>query len=291
MTSLLVFLALASDQNLIQPRLGHQERPVLEDVPRVELGHRRQLRAVNVPRRLLDVRVPLRQREQARPVDPQRLVHLRHDLGLGRLKRQRVHHANVISLELHQQRALGRQLTRLLRHRLTPVLRVLLLGVTAALLDRVADAAGAGIAGPLLAEHLSGRIGDLAAGLGADRALAQVRVIHHDRLLQQVAANLAPELRFAELNRVDLAAGLVVNRYFDHGIHPTFLPAAYSSAETFAVMLLRTNNSDPLGPGSAPLISSRFLAASTPTSGWLRVVTWSMPMWPAMRTPFLGLPH
>ena len=41
----------------------------------------------------------------------------------------------------------------------------------------------------------------------------------------------------------------------------------------FAVMLLRTNSSAPLGPGSAPLIRRRFFSASTPTSGWLRVVT------------------
>ena len=101
---------------------------------------------------------------------------------------------------------------RLLRHRLAPILRALLLGVAAADLDRVADAAGAGVAGPLLLVELAGRAGDLAAGLRPDGALALVGVVHHERLLQQRGVDLrAAELGLIDREGRDLVAGLVVN--------------------------------------------------------------------------------
>ena len=116
-------------------------------------------------------------------------------------------------------------------------------------------------------------------------------------------AHLAAELGLVDLDRVDLLAGLVVNRDFDHGLVLSLSRCIvdfddqldstdiHFAAFTLAVMLLRTKRSPPFGPGRAPLISSRLFSASIFTSGWLRVVTWSMPMWPAMRTPFLGLPR
>jgi hypothetical protein len=75
--------------------------------------------------------------------------------------------------------------------------------VAAALLDRVADAAGAGVAGALLAEHLAGRAGDLAAGQRADGALPLVRVVHDQRLLQEVRPHLAAELGLVDLHRLE----------------------------------------------------------------------------------------
>ena len=82
--------------------------------------------------------------------------------------------------------------------------------------DRLADAALAGVAGALLAVDLAGRAGDLAAGLRPDRALPLVRVVHDQRLLQQVGPHLAAEPLLVHLQRVDLLAGLVEYGDFNH---------------------------------------------------------------------------
>src|SRR4029079_2716096 len=109
------------------------------------------------------------------------------------------------------------------------------------------------------------RPGDFAAGERADRALTLVRVVHDQRLLQEMLAHFAAELRFVDLDLVDLVAGLVENRDFDHDRN---LALVYLlSCGVRAVMLLRTKRSVPFGPGSAPLMSSRLLATSTFTSG------------------------
>jgi hypothetical protein len=85
----------------------------------------------------------------------------------------------------------------------------------------VADAAGAGVAGALLAEHLAGGALDLAARLGADGALPLVGVVHDQRLLEQVLAHLAAELLGVDLEGADLLAGLVEYGDFDHGSEPS----------------------------------------------------------------------
>src|SRR5688500_14808175 len=203
-------------QQLLEPLSRHQQRPVAQDVPRVELLHGRQRRAVDVARRALEVLVAAVQREQAAPVDAQRLVHLRDELGLGLVEADPVDDADVVALDLAQDRAARRELALLLRQALAPLLRALLLRVPAPLLDRVADPAGARVAGALLAEHLSGRAGDLAARQRLHGALALVRVVVHQRLLEQRLAHLAAELGLVDLDRLELLAGLVVNRYFDH---------------------------------------------------------------------------
>ena len=59
--------------------------------------------------------------------------------------------------------------------------------------------------------------GDFAAGLGADRALAEVRVVGDEGLLQEGLVHFAAELGLVELDLLDLLAALVVNRDFNHG--------------------------------------------------------------------------
>jgi hypothetical protein len=95
----------------------------------------------------------------------------------------------------------------------------------------VADAAGAGVAGALLAEHFAGRAGDLAARLRLHGALALVGVIHDQRLLQQVPVHLAAaKLRLIDLQRVDLLPGLVVDWHVDHVRHSVVVVSSFMSS-------------------------------------------------------------
>src|SRR5204863_1936603 len=127
-----------------------------------------------------------------------------------------IDHANVAALKLAENRALRGKPPRLLGKSLTPILGALLLCVAAALLDRVADAAGAGVAGALLAEHLSRRSGNLAARQRSNRAVPLIGVIHHQRLLEQIRSHSPAELGLIDVARFHLLAGLVVDRYLDH---------------------------------------------------------------------------
>ena len=54
--------------------------------------------------------------------------------------------------------------------------------------------AGAGVARALLAVHLLGRAGDHAARLGLVRALPDVRLVHHDRVVQQLLVDARSEI-------------------------------------------------------------------------------------------------
>src|SRR5439155_9714566 len=123
---------------------------------------------------------------------------------------------DVLGLDLGQDRAAGGEPAGLLGHRLAPLLGALVLRVAAADADRLADAALAGVAGALLAVDLAGRAGDLAAGLRPDRALPLVRVVHDQRLLQQVRPHLAAQPLLVHLQGVDLLAGLVEYGDFNH---------------------------------------------------------------------------
>src|SRR3712207_8861659 len=66
----------------------------------------------------------------------------------------------------------------------------------------------------------------------------------------------------------------------------------FNDTATTEIYTLSLHDALPIsfGPGRAPLIKSRLFSGSMRTRGWLRVVTRSTPMCPAMRTPFLGLP-
>jgi hypothetical protein len=93
---------------------------------------------------------------------------------------------------------------------------VLLLGVPAALFDRITDAAGAGITGPFLSEDFSRRAGDFAARQRADGALALIRVICDQDLFQQVLANFAAEFGLVDLEALQLLPGLIEYGDFNH---------------------------------------------------------------------------
>ena len=149
--------------------------------------------------------------QQTAAVDAERLVQTGNDFRLGLLERERVDQSNVTALQFGEDRRFRRATAGLLRHGQAPILGPLLLGVTAALFNRVADAAGAGIAGSLLAEHLAGGTSHFAAGLRADSALSLVGVIHDQGLLEQSRVHFAAELGFVDRERLDLFAGLIVN--------------------------------------------------------------------------------
>ena len=81
--------------------------------------------------------------------------------------------------------------------------------MAAALFDRVADAAGAGVAGALLAIELAGRAGDFATGERLHGALPLVGMVHHQRLLQQGSIDFSAEFLLIDLKAADLLAFLV----------------------------------------------------------------------------------
>src|SRR5690242_1934815 len=83
-------------QYLLQARLGQQQRSVPQDVPGVELRDGGQRSTVDVAGGSLDVLVAAGEREQAAPVDPQRLEQLGHVLGLGLGELDLVQHADVL---------------------------------------------------------------------------------------------------------------------------------------------------------------------------------------------------
>ncbi len=130
--------------------------------------------------------------------------------------------------------------------------------MTAAFLDRITNPARAGVTRPFLAEHLSRRAGDFAARERANAPLPLVRVIGDNRLLEQVFAHGAAELRLVDLQALHLLAGLIEYRDFNHD-SCSFLIRA--------VIDLRTKRSPPFGPGKAPLISNKLFSASIFTRG------------------------
>src|SRR4051812_21108294 len=71
-----LFHQVRSGQDLLQAIPRHQQRPVLQDVPRIKLRDGGQSRTIDIPCRSLDRLIVTVQRQQAAPVDPQRLEHL-----------------------------------------------------------------------------------------------------------------------------------------------------------------------------------------------------------------------
>ena len=95
--------------------------------------------------------------------------------------------------------------------------------------NRIATAAGTGVARSLLLEHFAGRAGDFASSLSSHGALPLIGVVHDQCLLQQRVADFSAKLGFVDLDLFDLLAGLIEYWDFDHGsvlCHLSFGPIA-----------------------------------------------------------------
>src|SRR5690606_9297521 len=130
----------------------------------------------------------------------------------------------------------------------------------------------AGPAGALLPVRLAATTADLAAGLGVVRTLPGGGQLRRDDLVHQRHVGLHVEDLRGQLDGARLLplGGLDV-----HGGHA---PAPPFTA-------LRTNTRLPLGPGTAPLISSRPSSAFTSCTVRPCVVTRWWPIRPAIRMP------
>src|SRR5690606_32642081 len=129
-----------------------------------------------------------------------------------------------------------------------------------------------GPAGALLAPRLGTATAYLAAGLGLVRALPGGGELGHHHLVHQGLVRRRVEDVRRQLHRAGRAA--VAPDHVNRGHAAT----AFRTAE-------RTSTSDPRGPGSAPLISSRSFSGSTACTVRFCTVKRTPPMRPAIRVP------
>src|SRR5690606_1733229 len=130
------------------------------------------------------------------------------------------------------------------------------------------DGAVPGATGALLAVRLGAAAADLTAGLGLVGPLAGGRQLRHDHLVHERDVGLHVE----DLRRqVDGAARAAVGADDVDGGHCCSPPA-----DAGCLAAVRMSSSPPLGPGTAPLTSSRF------RSGW---TSWMVRFWTVWRTP------
>ena len=128
-----------------------------------------------------------------------------------------------------------------------------------------------GAAGALLTIGLLAAAGNFTAGLGALGALTAVGEVSHDHLMEN---GLVDGLTKYILGKLDIAndlTGNIVQCYVRHFFFPPYFTVL------FTVTMV------PLAPGMAPLMSSRFRAASTRATSRFWTVTVSLPMWPGRR--------
>ena len=131
---------------------------------------------------------------------------------------------------------------------------------------RRAGRALTGAAGALLPVRLLAAAADLAAGLRGVRALAGGGELGHDDLVDQRHVGLDVEDLGGQLDR---AVGLAGRRTDVNGRHEVRLPSACSR-----LTAPRTRTVPPLGPGTAPLMSSRPRSAS---------IAWTVRFWVVWR--------
>ena len=144
-------------------------------------------------------------------------------LGLGLGQGQAVEDQRLAVLELGEQGHADRGPDRLLGHRVAVVSVAAGEGHAAALALVGPLGAGAGVAGPLLAEQLLARAGDVGPAAGVDRADPPRRQVHQHHVVQQLLVDLAAEVGRVDRLLADLLAGGVVDRYRQHGsIHSRF---------------------------------------------------------------------
>ena len=235
---------------------GQDQVALLEDVVGVELGDRGDLDALDVAGAAVQDRVVGGQAEQDRAAVERPPPGLGLGLadGLGRLGLAQVGPADRPEglgdlLGLGLARGPGRRATRawpswnldsramriggpdgLLGHRVAVVAVAAGEGDAAALPLVGPLGAGAGVAGPLLAEELLARAGDVGPAAGVDRADPPRRQVHQHHVVQQLLVDLAAEIGRVDRLLADLLAGGVVDRYGQHGsIHfrsPIRLPTS-----------------------------------------------------------------
>src|SRR5450432_2347056 len=174
---------------------------------------------------------------------------------------------------------LGRALLVRTRHR--PVHH------TAASELRRAGRALPGPAGALLPVRLAATATDQAARLDCVRALPGRGLLRHHHLVDQRDVDLGAEDLLRQLHGLaDLAGGIHdLNRA--HFVSPF---ADRPPASSGVLAALRTSTRPPLGPGTAPLISSRPRSVSTRYSFSIGVVVRIPPIRPAIRTPLKTRP-
>ena len=128
---------------------------------------------------------------------------------------------------------------------------------------RRAGRALAGAAGALLLVGLAATAADLAAGLGGVGALAGGGQLGDDDLVDQRDVDLDVEDLGRQLDRAGLLAGRRqdVDRVDDCGVARRSGFGRHDGHFPFAAV--RTRTRPPLGPGTAPLMSSRPFSAST----------------------------
>src|SRR5215213_5820742 len=158
------------------------------------------------------------------------------------------------------QRSAERRCDHLLRGALGVVARLRAVHDATARELRSPDGALTGAAGALLLVGLAATAADLAAGLGPVRALAGGSLLGHDDLVDQ---------RDVDLDVEDVAGQVHVE----------------AGHRTSSLAAERMSTSPPLGPGTAPLRSTRPLSASTACTETFCVVTDSPPICPAIRSP------
>jgi hypothetical protein len=81
--------------------------------------------------------------------------------------------------------------------------------VTAANTNRATASASAGVTGSLLAIHLLAGAGDLPARLGLHRALALIRLVHDDDIVQQLPIDVRGKHGWIDVVRPDLLASAI----------------------------------------------------------------------------------
>ena len=86
----------------------------------------------------------------------------------------------------------------------------------AAATNAASPRAGPGVAGPFLAIHLFRRAGHFRAALGAHRALPQIVLVHHHRVVQQLLADSRRRLGRIKLVGPDLDSAAVVDWQTNH---------------------------------------------------------------------------
>ena len=139
-------------------------------------------------------------------------------LRLGQV--QPVEDQGLVVLELGEQCHPDRGPHRLLGHGVAVVAVAPGEGDAAALALVGSLGADAGVAGPLLAEQLLARAGDVGPAAGVDRADPAGRQVHQHHVVQQLLVDRAAEIGRVDRLLADLLAGGVVNGYGQHDREP-----------------------------------------------------------------------
>src|SRR5579875_183885 len=259
-----------------QGRRREDDPVVAENVVGAQLAGERALHPGEVPERLARRGFVTPEHRQHRPRQPQRLQRPARRLGAGLLPGPPVDDRDPAAQSAVRECRAKRQLDHL-AGRLLPV---------AARLGTEGDATSGEVgsslgalpcpAGPLLLERFLAPTGNLGTGLGAVSARSGGCQLRGDHLVHDRHVGLNSEDGFVEIDRPG-----------DLTRHGTDLDGDRHHLPPFTAS--RMSTTPPLGPGTAPLRSSRFRSGSALTTSRLSVVTLAEPCWPAMRVPLKTL--